>query len=512
MKTKNLLLAAFFSVFAESISAQVTFQRLYRGIGEYEGFFAEQTADGGYVIAGRNFLVRTDGYGSLLWGKTYNDGNAECVHQTSDGGYVMAGTYYSAANFYDGFVRKTDSVGNVLWVNRVGGPDYEKLYYVEETTDGGYILSGIARDSLSLMHLYLVKLDASGNQSWSKLFRYISGTKVKQTADGGFIIAGAVQNGCDIYNGSLLKTDSVGNVLWTKDYCDPSLDEYSFVDVRPTTDGGYIIAGSVRIPQTIFFADFFLMKTDSAGNITWQKAYTDNQTGGSAFYAVQQAADGYVAAGLSTDFPAILRAAILVKTDTAGNVLWGKAYGDAPNGVHFAKSVQQAADGGFVLGGHAIPVGAMGTDKYFYLIKTDSAGNSGCREANIYPSIWYTSMQAVPAVSTTSAGENSAPLAVTATSGANDYDYCNFVFTDVKEYLPGTFTIYPNPVSGNFTVSFRETLDNASIIIFNTLGEKVYTRVFSGKQETIERELDKGIYFICITDGNERWTQKIIKQ
>jgi hypothetical protein len=510
MKTKSLFLAGFLSLFAETISAQVTFQQLYRGAGEYEGFFAEQTTAGGYVVAGRNFLVKTDSNGSLLWSRTYNSGNIKCVHQTSDGGTIMAGYAYSAGG--DGYVLKTDSLGNVLWSKTIGGAEYEEIYYVEETTDGGYILSGEARDSLNIMHLYLVKLDGAGNQQWSKLFGRQTENKVKQTVDGGYIIAGTTIGGCGGYNGSLFKTDSLGNLLWTKNYCDTYIDEFSFTDVCQTTDGGYIISGSVRLPGSIFNADFFLMKTDSSGSVIWQNAYAGNHSGSSALYAVQQVTDGYIAAGLSTDFNVILRAAVLVKTDTAGILVWSKAYGDAPNGVHFAKSVQQTTDRGYILGGHVIPVGAMGTDKYFYLIKTDSSGNSGCREANIYPWTWTTTMQGVLVSSTTSAGESSAPLAVSATSGAAAYDYCNFSFTDVKEYPQETFAIYPNPFRGNFTVSFFKTLDNASITIFNTLGEKVYSRVFSGKQESIESELAKGIYFICITDGKERWTQKIIKQ
>jgi len=512
MKTKILFLAFFFFVFTENISAQVTFQRLYRGMGEYEGFFARQTTDGGFVIAGRNFLVKTDSNGFLLWSRTYNNGNVYCVHQTSDGGYIMAGDAYSIANFYDGYVLKTDSLGNILWSKTIGGTYYEKMYYVEETTDGGYILSGEAQDSLSMMHLYLVKLDDTGNQQWSKLFRTLTESRVKQTPDGGYIIAGTTTGGGGNCTGSLIKTDSLGNISWSNVYCDTYVEAFSLTDVQPTTDGGYIVSGSVRIPQTIFNADFFLMKTDSVGNLSWQTAYAGNHSGASALYAVQQTTNGYVAAGLSTDFPAILRAAILISTDTAGNLLWSKAYGDAPNGVHFAKSVQQTTDGGYILGGHVIPVGAMGTDKYFYLVKTDTLGNSGCREADIYPWSWNTTMQAQTAASTISAGENSSPLTDTATAGATDYDYCNFVFSKVQEYPEVTFTIYPNPFSGNFTISFGETLNNASITIFNTLGENIYSKVFSGKQEIIEHELDQGIYFICVTDGTERWTQKIIKQ
>ena len=100
--------------------------------------------------------------------------------------------------------------------------------------------------------------------------------------------------------------------------------------VVQTSDGGYALAG-----YTCFYgaggSDFWLVKTDSAGKMQWNKTY-----GGAGYdeaHSVVQTRDGgYALAGGTSSFGAGGYDFWLVKTDSAGNMQWNKPYGGGPKG------------------------------------------------------------------------------------------------------------------------------------------------------------------------------------
>jgi hypothetical protein len=204
---------------------------------------------------------------------------------------------------------------------------------------------------------------------WQKTFggwNNDCGYSVQQTSDGGYIIAGYTQffgaGGYDVY---LIKTDSEGNLKWQKTFGGRNDDEgYS---VQQTSDGGYIIAG-----YTTSFGgggyDVYLVKTDPNGNLLWQKTF-----GVGIGWSVQQTSDGgYIIAGETSSFGAGGKDVYLIKTDPNGNQEWQKTFGG--NGKDDAGSVQQTTDGGYIIAGFTASFGAGLVD--VYLIKTDSTGNS----------------------------------------------------------------------------------------------------------------------------------------
>jgi hypothetical protein len=108
-----------------SIGPAVEWSRTYGGSEFDWGCYAQQTTDGGYVVAGFEegnipsiHLIKTDHNGNTLWNKIYDGVCGPSAQQTMDGGYIFAAAYYSNGS-YDLYLVKTDSSGNMCGTRRM---------------------------------------------------------------------------------------------------------------------------------------------------------------------------------------------------------------------------------------------------------------------------------------------------------------------------------------------------------------------------------------------------------
>ena len=260
-------------------SGNLQWAKTFGGSGWDVPYSVQQTSDGGYIVAGYTrsfgagyedvFLLKTDASGNLRWAETFGGvyfDVAYSVQQTSDGGYIVAGyTFSSSAGGIDVFLLKTGT----SWARTFGGSSDDQAYSVQQTSDGGYILAGGTYSfGAGGLDVFLLKTDSSGNLQWAKTFggsSYDRVYSVQQTSDGGYIVAGyTLSFGAGSADVFLLKTDASGNLQWIKTFGGSSGD-YAY-SVQQTSDGGYIVAG-----YTLSFGagswDVFLLKTDANGNI-----------------------------------------------------------------------------------------------------------------------------------------------------------------------------------------------------------------------------------------------------
>jgi len=239
-------------------SGNVQWSKVFGGSYAENGNSVIQTSDGGYIVAGKTvtygagnsdvYLVKTDSSGNVMWTKTFGgtDGDeARSIQQTDDGGYIIVGkTSSSGAGSYDVFLIKTDSDGNSLWARTFGGSNYDTGNSVEQTSDGGYIITGSYQTASMESRLYLIKTDGYGDAIWSKTIEindYAAGESVHETADGGFIVTGLAIHSTTSHDVLLVKTDINGDTLWTATYGDTG-SEWGY-SVQQTVDEGYIVAG-----------------------------------------------------------------------------------------------------------------------------------------------------------------------------------------------------------------------------------------------------------------------------
>ena len=368
-----IALALLVSCSSVAQSGDEQWNRTFGGSGWDVGFSVAQTSDGGYIVAGYTrsygaggndvWLIKTNSEGNRQWSRTFGGSDwdgAYCVAQTSDGGYIVAGytrSYDAGAD--DAWLIKTDSEGNEQWNRTFDGSGWDGAYSVEQTTDGGYILTGW-RGSYIGRHqndIWLIKTDSEGNEQWNRVFGGLLldvGRCVRQTSDGGYIVIGKTWSyGAGCYDVWLIKTDSEGNKQWNRTFGGSEWDVGNCV--AQTSDGGYIIVGRTT-SYGAGAGDAWLIKTDSEGDEQWNQTF-----GGSGYdvgYCVTQTSDGgYIIAGEARSYADSRGDAWLIKTDSEGDEQWNQTFGGLGY-YDVSYSVAQTSDGGYIVTGWTRSYGA----------------------------------------------------------------------------------------------------------------------------------------------------------
>ncbi len=354
------------------------------------------------------WVVKLDASGNKKWDKTIGARGEVIQHvvvqQTSDGGYIVGGTANADAGFdksennkggeADYWVVKLDASGNKKWDKTIGGNDNDFLSLVQQTPDGGYILGGTSwsgagfdksEDPKSFADYWIVKLDASGNKKWDKTIGGNGGgsnlADIWQTSDRGFLLGGSSTSNAgndkseNLKGGStdggdfwVVKLDELGNKNWDKTI--GGNDFESLRSIQLTSDGGYIVggfssskAGFDKSENSRGSQDYWVVKLNANGNKVWDK--TIGGTKQDLMSTLVQTTDGgYILHGTSdspsgfdkTDNPigGLNKADFwVVKLDRSGSKKWDKTIGgnDFEFTTSVQQSVQQTADGGYILGG-----------------------------------------------------------------------------------------------------------------------------------------------------------------
>jgi len=262
---------------------------------------------------------------------------------------------------------------------------------IQQTPDGGFVLVGYAIAPGANYNPWIAKLSSAGQVQWTHVFvdpnsQYSAAQSVRQTADGGYIVGGEVSYArTSSYTESeitVFKLNSAGTLVWQRDYT-AGVDAY-FQSLDLTSDGGAIVGGQVSTQTAATYnSSVLLLKLDSTG--TAQFARTIRPSGNISdlnIVGVQQTADGgYAFAGYYFQNTVYTERAWLVKTDSAGNVQWDKIYGpDVQYSDRSFRSFQQTSDGGFIAAGSTNQFNSG--DSSIWLVKTDSNGNTNCTDVH----------------------------------------------------------------------------------------------------------------------------------
>ncbi len=373
-----------------------------------------QTDDNGYILGGYSnssisgdktennlgfsdyWVVKLNMIGALEWQKNLGGSLADVLNsiaQTADGGYILGGHSISdisgdktenSQGSYDFWVIKLDTTGSIAWQKTIGGNNLDYLRSISQTTDGGYILGGYSKSSISGnkaencfgdYDYWVVKINSTGSIEWQTT---LGGSKsdvlysIKQTTDGGYILAGYSDsnisgNKTEISNGEndywVVKLNSTGFIEWQNTIGGSNADYLTTID--QTLDGGYIIGGNSysntsgdKTDDCRGKNDYWIIKLDAVGNIESQKTI-----GGNSFdylLTIGQTDDhGYILGGQSmsnlsgdkTENSNGFYDYWVIKLDSTLAIEWQNSIGGASS--DFLYAIAQTNDGGFALCGES---------------------------------------------------------------------------------------------------------------------------------------------------------------
>lgn len=323
----------------------------------FDRFWSLQlTDDGGFILCGDSnsnisgdktekcnglsdyWVIKLNATGGIQWQNSIGGDNAELafsIQQTSDGGIIVGG--YSNSNqsgdktenslgFDDYWVLKLNADGDIQWQRTIGGSNYDAFRYLQQTTDGGYILGGFSKsnasgdkteNSLGGNDYWVVKLDSIGQIQWQNT---IGGDKddylqiIMQTTDGGYFLGGHSLSNIsgdktEINLGSndywVVKLNDAGDIQW-QNTIGGNKDDILAASAQQTTDGGYILGGysksnisGDKTENSLGLDDYWVVKLNAVGQIQWQN--TIGGTGNDELRSLQQTTDGgYILGGSST--------------------------------------------------------------------------------------------------------------------------------------------------------------------------------------------------------------------
>ena len=306
------LLAAFLLASWAFAQPSIQWQKSLGGTEYDNAHCIQQTTDGGYIVAGITgsddgdvtgnhgggdvWVVKLKAAGDIQWQKTLGGASyeyANAIQQTADGGYILAGNSNSINGDVTGhhgsgdyWVVKINVDGDIQWQKSLGGTGLDLAYSVQQTTDGGYIVTGWSNSingDVTGNHgngdYWVVKINVDGDIQWQKS---LGGSKtdiarsIQQTTDGGYVVVGTSSS----YNGNVsgqhgilyedywvVKLNANGGILWQK--CLGGSYEDTARSIQQTADGGYIVAGystsddgdvSGHHGDTIFVYDAWIVK------------------------------------------------------------------------------------------------------------------------------------------------------------------------------------------------------------------------------------------------------------
>jgi hypothetical protein len=219
------------------------------------------------------------------------DGNQDAEGDGSDdGGHDGGGDWFGDTGAPDSSFDAGDfDTGWGYFPKAIGTWNDDHVFSVKQTSDDGFILAGKTDNSPATdADGWLVKLNAEAGIEWQKTF---GGDKedyfvsVVATPDNGFLLAGMTASygagGDDLW---LVKTDEAGDIEWQKAI--GSVYEEWARDLKRTQDGGFVVLAS-----TLNLADndqrIWLVRLDPDGEILWQ-----SMPGQGLGWSVDELADG----------------------------------------------------------------------------------------------------------------------------------------------------------------------------------------------------------------------------
>ncbi|MBP2000032.1 hypothetical protein J2Z69_001051 [Paenibacillus shirakamiensis] len=265
---------------------------------------------------------------SYQYGKDLYYFRERSILSTSDGGYILtADTKDSMYSNTKASIIKLNAQGNLEWQQKIqhGFAEYTEPIKAIEARDGSFVISGVTtvEDERTRNLIYLAKLTAQGHLEWEKAFDgggHKSGDSLDETTDGGFVVTGATLSISGADQAYVLKTDANGQLLWHKKFQFESESNQNYNDIKATSDGGAVAVGTIKN----YIGDnendrAIVTKLSPSGDEVWTKKFLP--IGREAYSVITTKQNQILVASRGPN-----NINYLTLLDASGEVIWEKTY------------------------------------------------------------------------------------------------------------------------------------------------------------------------------------------
>jgi hypothetical protein len=477
------------------------------------------------------FITKYDPAGNVLWAVRAGGIGVENVSDiTVDvyGNLIIVGSYSgqtsligtatlsNTSTYNDVFISKYGASGNFIWAKSAGGNENDESGGISTDTTGNIFISGhfssatMTFGNLSITNatsngtdrdIFVARYDSNGNAMWAKNFgaeRSEYCNSVSTDANGNVYITGLFQSQLLFFGNSTLslsnpildvfvaKYDALGNELWAKTSEGPQSLASGIGYIATDVAGNTIITGSYSSTLIAFgvhtltlhgtpanSVDVYVVKYDAAGNVLWAKGFGGNAQDYSADIVTDTGGNIYLTGFFRSSSIAFDNLGIqntstesdifITKYNSSGNVIWVKSAGG--DGSDAGRAICADKTGNIYVSG-------------IFYSHTNSFGNT---------------------LLTNSDGiGNTADIFIAKLNGGYDVGL-------LRQNYPASVLIFPNPFSSQTILRTDPFLENATLVIENSLGQKVkQIDHISGRDIVLSKDdLCQGIYFIRIMQGGK---------
>ena len=502
------------------------------------------------VTSGNIYITKTDALGNFIWAKQIGGsgpGFAGEITLDSTGNIYITGkvgygfwdfnpsptvnvlTYVSSLQ--SNFIEKLDANGTLIWVKLINN-DYSESYdqiddinvdasgnvyttgsfRLNTDFDPGTPLYNLATVSDGFKHIFVLKLDASGNFVWAKAFK------------------GTVDN-YDGVAGHSLKSDSNGNVYVSGYFS-------GVTDFDP--NAGVLNKTSVN------GLSLFVTKLDLAGNLVWVNTYEKIGTAVFESKLVLDSANNPIVFDTTQDIQGGQSSKLYKLNSADGTAIWTKVISGVtvvvgPNGLtntggSTANCINLDSLGNIYLSGQFIgtvdfdpgvgvftmvPSGSLTSmianfDGFF--VKLDVNGNFVyANQVGGTGADYVSSVVVSPSgklIIRGKAGTGGFTRSTNATvEGGFMASYSQPALGSSQNELD-TLSLYPNPTNGNLNIQLSNTINNGTLKVITITGQMVFEQHnLNGTTFNFDvTSLNQGVYIVQLISGNEVFNSKFIKQ
>ncbi len=457
-----------------------------------------------------------------------------------------------------GIILKVDSKGDAVWEKQIGDPDviyfpFIQLKGVVGTIDSCFIISGYTcTENCGSTNALCIKISNNGDMLWAKTYNYAQAsgfTSIQQTQDSGYVMIGNLKNEEKIL---VSKINSAGDLVWTN-ILQAGNHSNSAYSIKEYIDGSFIITGYAENGPPFTFHPF-IMKLSPTGALVWAKQYISDNTTFGTINDIELTSDGFLVHSYNSNYTVILA------TDSIGNIKWNKLYHIPTNNLIGGSipKIHKTQDNAFVFINqldywlsHVVKIDSLGNiiwDKemsidpidvietsykeYFIpgnrleialpsqasqsscladigLMQIDSMGiGIDCvNPGNISTSVSTLSTDTLIFSSSTGGTSDTISLTIYSELSYNSEQGCAFHASGgrLENNQVNIINVYPNPSGGIINLTLEDN-KQGQLIVFNSLGERIYTATINGQSTEIDLcNRSNGIYFFKLILSNGKY-------